>query len=141
MHAAQVVGVVVVGVQVFIVGPCLFDAQSAYDSLASQVDVLAPAEAGEVFGFTPPGVVVEGFSFPRVLHGSHTVGVVEELNGVRGILDFLEAVFFVPAEYPAVEGCVVFRVVHQAEALVGYSHLADLGFEYHMQILCLINNL
>ena len=55
MHAAQVVGVVIVGVQILIVGACLFDAQSAYDSLTAQVDVLAPAEAGEVFGFGPPG--------------------------------------------------------------------------------------
>ena len=127
MHAAQVVGVVVVGVQIFIVGPYPFDAQSAYDAFRAQVDVLAPAEAGEVFGFTPPGVVVEGFSFLGVFHGSHTVCVVEELNGVRGILDFLQAVLFVPAEHPAVEGCVVFGVVHQAEALVGNFHLPDLG--------------
>ena len=127
VHAAQVVGVVVVGVQILIVGPCLFDAQAAYDSLAAQVDVLAPAEAGEVFGFTPPGVVVEGFSFPRVFYGSHALGVVEEPDGVRGVLDFLEAVLFVPAEHPAVEGCVVFGVVHQAEAPVGHLYLADLG--------------
>ena len=113
----------------------------AYDSLTAQVDVLVPAEAGEVFGFTPPGVVVEGFSFLGVFYGSHALGVVEELDGVRGILDFLKAVFFIPAEYPSVEGCVVFGVVHQAEALVGHLHLLDPGFEYHMQILCLINNL
>ena len=89
--------------------------------------MLAPAEAGEVFGFTPPGVVVEGFSFLGVFYGSHAVCVVEELDGVRGILDFLEAVLLVPGEHPSVEGCVVFGVVHQAEAPVGNFHLPDLG--------------
>ena len=45
----------------------------------------------------------------------------------EGSWTFFRRFSSVPAEYPSVEGCVVFEVVHQAEALVGYSHLADLG--------------
>ena len=116
-YAAQVVGVVVVGGEVFGLpgAPCI-RVQSGHRPVGAHEDVLGVTVDRPVFPGGEPGVEVEGFPPLPDLPGAFACGIVEKAGDRGAAFDFLEAVLAVPGEIPPIAaGCFVL-LVEVAEA-------------------------
>ena len=148
-HAAQVVGVVVVGGEVFGLpgAPCI-RVQSGHRPVGAHEDVLGVTVDRPVFPGGEPGVEVEGFPPLPDLPGAFACGIVEKSGDRGAAFDFLEAVLAVPGEIPPIAAARLLLLVVVSPGLFYDAHIplpghlrgcartggTDGGFGFHGEV-------